>query len=155
MKNKSLKSIQFFKVLFLVGGLVFVSCSTKNKKSSAVIDTDKLEGVWEQTNYFRLSGTDTILKDDTKVQHKIYLDGYFMWNSEAREDMKEWHGYGSYTLKNDTLIETLTSMSIPLRDYTYVFPIVVEIKDGSLKQTIHYKENDINFQNIEIYKKVN
>ncbi|MCG1036062.1 hypothetical protein [Polaribacter sargassicola] len=137
------------KTVFLSSLLVFVSCNNKEGKK------DKLEGVWEQTNFFRLKEKDTILKDNSKIQHKIYLDGFLIWNSDAGKDSVEWHAYGTYNLKKDTLIETLTSMSIPLQGYNSIYPIVIEVSDSSLKQTINYKENDINYQNIEIYKKLN
>ena len=129
--------------------LLFVSCNNKESKK------DKLKGVWEQTNFFRLKEKDTILKDNSKIQHKIYLDGFLIWNSNAGKDSLEWHGYGTYKLKNDTLIETLTSMSLPLKGYHSIYPIVIETTENSLKQIINYKENNLNYQNIEIYKKLN
>lgn len=137
------------KSVLLLALLLCISCnSTMDKK-------DKLEGVWKQTNFFRLKEKDTILKDNSKTQHKIYLDGFFIWNSDADKDSVEWHGYGTYTFKNDTLVETLTSMSLPLKGYHSVYPIIIETTNKSLKQIISYQENNINYQNIEIYQKLN
>lgn len=153
MKYSASNYIQYFNILLLV--LLFVSCNNKKENTAITEQKSNLEGVWEQTNFFRLADNDTILKDNSKIQHKIYLDGYLIWNSNAGTDSLEWHGYGTYTFKNDTLVETLTSMSIPLRGYHSIYPIIIETKDDVLKQIIHYKENDVNYQNIELYKKLN
>lgn len=153
MKYSASNYKQFFTILLLV--LLFVSCNNKKENTAITEQKSNLEGVWEQTNFFRLADNDTILKDNSKIQHKIYLDGYLIWNSNAGTDSLEWHGYGTYTFKNDTLVETLTSMSIPLRGYHSIYPIIIETKDDVLKQIIHYKENDVNYQNIELYKKLN
>jgi len=154
MPNLNFKNTTIFKLLMVSGFLLFISCDNKIKKIT-LLKKDKLEGVWEQTNYFRLKGNDTILKDASKKQHKMYLDGYLIWNSDAGLDGLEWHGYGTYTLKNDTLVETLTSMSIPLRGYHAIYPIIIETKGNSLKQIIHYQKDNLEYQNIEIYKKLN
>ena len=58
---------------------------------------------------------DTIYADDVGVQHKIYFDGYVMWTADPGTDSSEWHGYGTYQLSNDTLVEKLLSMSLPLK----------------------------------------
>lgn len=154
MKKLNINSIQIFKLLFFLGLLISTTSCTNKNTITPSLET-KLEGVWKQTNFFRLANNDTILKNNSKVQHKIYLDGYLMWTSDAGTDNLEWHGYGTYTVKNDTLVETLTSMSIPLKEYTSIYPIIIEKTGNSLKQIIHYQENNINYQNIEIYKKLN
>jgi len=46
-------------------------------------------------------------------------------------------------------------MSIPLQGYHSIYPIVVKVTDSTFKQIINYQENDINYQNIEVYKKLN
>ncbi|WP_405608063.1 hypothetical protein [Polaribacter sp. Asnod1-A03] len=149
MKNSHFNIVKIFKIIFFLGLTIFISCNSKVDKK------DPLEGVWEQTNFFRLKEKDTILKDNSKIQHKIYLDGFLIWNSDAAKDSVEWHAYGTYKLKNDTLVETLTSMSLPLKGYHSIYPIVIETTDTSFKQIINYQENGVNYQNIEVYKKLN
>ncbi|MCK4699157.1 MAG: hypothetical protein KAT38_02435, partial [Bacteroidales bacterium] len=116
---------------------------------------DPMEGVWEQTNYYFLANGDTIFTSDTRVQHKIYLDGYVMWTADPAPDSSEWHGYGTYTYKYDTLTETLISMSIPVRSDNNIYSIPVDLGKNSFKQVIEWENNDTIYQNIEVYKKLN
>ncbi|WP_281990087.1 hypothetical protein [Aquimarina aggregata] len=157
MKSTSFITIRILRYLVLFFWFTFMHCSCKQKSEHTSIHKtiDPLEGVWKQTNFYRLSNSDTIISDSTKVQHKIYLDGYVMWTSNATIDSLEWHGYGTYTYKSDTLTETLTSMSIPLRAYTNIYPIKIDLsKEDVLKQIIQYKNNDTIYQNIELYRRL-
>ena len=81
-----------------------------------VRSVDPIEGVWELTGHYWVLDDDTIYADEIGVQHKIYFDGYVMWTSDPAPDSSEWHGYGTYRLSNDTLIEKLSSMSLPMKE---------------------------------------
>ena len=122
MKTTGLKSICLPKrgtLLFLL----FPLCIACNQQSDEGIfneqnqDVDLIEGVWELTNQFWVKDGDTLLlgPDEIPVKHKIYLDGYVIWTNEPSFDSLEWHGYGTYRLTNDTLIEKLVSMSLPMK----------------------------------------
>ena len=59
---------------------------------------------------------DTLYADPTDgLLHKIYFDGYVMWTSDPAADSSEWHAYGTYQLNNNTLVEKLSSMSLPMK----------------------------------------
>ncbi len=160
MKKTDFLNISIFKYLFLVFS-VFLICIACNQKTDTTASNetieliDPMEGVWEQTNFYRLANGDTIFTSDNSVQHKIYLDGYVMWTSDPAPDSSEWHGYGTYTYKNDTLTETLISMSIPMRSDNNTFSIMVDLGENSFKQIIEFENNDTIYQNIEVYKKLN
>jgi hypothetical protein len=98
---------------------------------------------------------DTLVTIDTLVQHKIFLDGYVMWTRNPAIDSSEWHGYGTYTYKNDTLTETLSSMSLTMRSDDNIYSILVELGENSFKQLSEIEYNDTIYQNIEVYKKLN
>lgn len=146
MKNIIISKFIFsvFTICFVLLSFMTVSCTS-----------NKIDGVWKQTAYYKLANNDTIQKNFSKIQHKIYLDGYVMWNSDAGSDNIDWHGYGKYSIKKDTIIESLISMSVSLKGYTTVFPITYKINNNTLKQIIHYTDKNINYQNIEIYQKIN
>jgi len=94
------------------------ACTQQSKKDAASQDArvaDPIEGVWEMTNTYWVLDDDTIYADEVGVQHKIYFDGYYMWTADPASDSSEWHGFGTYQLSNDTLIEKLSSMSLPMK----------------------------------------
>lgn len=160
MNKTDFLNISIFKYFFFVFSL-FLICIGCNQKTDTTASNetieliDPMEGVWEQTNYYQLVNGDTIFTTDNRVQHKIYLDGYVMWTSDPASDSSEWHGYGTYTYKNDTLTETLISMSIPMRSDNNIYSIPVDLGKNSFKQVIESENNDTIYQNIEVYKKLN
>ena len=100
---------------------------------------DPLEGVWELTSLYWVQDDDTIYADEVGVQHKIYLDGFVMWTADPLTDSSEWHGYGTYRLSNDTLIEKLLSMSLPMK-----------LAMGSEDEVMLKIEYDLNFYKQEM-----
>jgi len=95
-----------------------ISCNLQSNEGASdqdVLTVDPVEGVWELSNRYWVMEDDTIYADEVGVQHKIYLDGFVMWTADPSPDSSEWHGYGTYQLSNDTLIEKLLSMSLPLK----------------------------------------
>ena len=151
MKNKApIKGYILANLLFLL--LVCISCnSTINKKVNKL---KPMEGVWELSEFYHLANGDTIIMDTTKVQHKLYLDGHVIWNTDPAPDASEWHGYGIYTYKNDTIIEILTSMSKTMKSAINKYIIPIERGNKWYKQVNTYKNNDTIYQNIEVYKKL-
>lgn len=95
-----------------------IACVQQTEEGTSTTDirsVDPIEGVWELTGRYWVLDDDTIYADEIGVQHKIYFDGYVMWNSDPGPDSSEWHGYGTYEFSNNTLIEKLLSMSLPLK----------------------------------------
>jgi hypothetical protein len=50
-----------------------------------------MDGVWKLSAFYRLAGKDTLIRDTTKIQHKIYLNGHVIWNVNPGADGLEWH----------------------------------------------------------------
>ncbi|MFW2376834.1 MAG: hypothetical protein ACN4ES_09810 [Cellulophaga baltica] len=146
-------------ILFTFAGtlLLCISCNTSNKDKEITppVDVDPIEGVWELSHFYHLANGDTLITDTSKVQHKIYLDGHVIWNTSPAEDASEWHGYGTYTFKNDTITEVLTSMSYSMKSDINTYIIPIERTKNSYKQVNTYSHNDTVFHNIEIYKRIN
>lgn len=123
MKTKRFKGycqpgrLIFLSLLFLL----FIACNQKSNEgihNEESPEVDPMEGVWKLKDQYWVKDGDTLLlgPDEIPVKHKIYLDGYVIWTTEASYDSLEWHGFGTYTLTNKTLIEKLVSMSIPMKD---------------------------------------
>ena len=106
-------------VLLIITLFAFnIACNQQADEGASDQDAravDPVEGVWELSNRYWVMEDDTIYADEVGVQHKIYLDGFVMWTADPSPDSSEWHGYGTYQLSNDTLIEKLLSMSLPLK----------------------------------------
>ena len=132
---------------------LLISCDIdkKNKKTEKY---GPLEGVWKLSEFYTLANSDTILKNFTKIQHKIYLNGHVIWNTDPDENGIDWSGYGKYTFKNDTITEILTSMSTSMKSDINTYIIPIDFKGNSYKQVNTYIKNDTVFKNIEVYKKI-
>jgi hypothetical protein len=154
MKNPISPDIRILRNFFLVSAvfLIFVACNEITKPK------DQINGVWETTHVYVLANGDTVYSSDTDVIHKIYLDGYVMWTANPASDSSEWYGYGTYKLKNDTIIENLLSMSLPMKaqtDSKGEFIIKFNYDENNFKQEIRSKSNDTVYQQIEVYKRLN
>jgi hypothetical protein len=138
-----------------------IACNQQSDEGASVKDVrsvDPVEGVWELTNHYWILDDDTIYADEIGVQHKIYFDGYVMWTSDPATDSSEWHGYGTYRLNNDTLIEKLSSMSLPMKVLMGSEDEVMLKIDYDLnfnKQAAEQVFRDTVYQSIEEWKKLN
>ncbi|MGJ8738540.1 hypothetical protein [Zobellia laminariae] len=148
----NLKSIVFASTFLLT--IICLSCNATGNLEK-VSNSSAIDGVWELSHFYNLGNRDTLSVDTSKVQHKIYLDGHVIWNTDPAADASEWHGYGTYTFKNDTITETLTSMSKSMLSDVNTYVIPIERSNNTYKQVNTYERNDTIFQNIEIYKKLN
>jgi len=151
-KKASLKNNIFANSFLLL--LICISCNSKTTDKE-IKKLNPIEGVWELSHFYHLANGDTLITDTSKVQHKIYLNGYVIWNTDPAPDASEWHGYGTYTYKNDTITEILTSMSKSMKSDVNKYIIPIEHNKDSYKQVNTYKKNDTIYHNIEIYKKLN
>ncbi|WP_405293529.1 hypothetical protein [Algibacter sp. Ld11] len=153
MKNNATTTNRVFKKLSYLILISLISMSCNSRTNEKKIET--MEGVWELSEFYHLANGDTLLIDTTKVQHKIYLDGHVIWNTDPAQDASEWHGYGTYTFQNDTIIEQLISMSKSMKSDINTYIIPIERINNSYKQVNTYTNNDTVYHNIEIFKKIN
>lgn len=141
------------KFLFLSLAIVlFASCNTQDNGKNQ--NQDPLQGVWKLDAFYTLANADTIVKNYNKVQHKMYLNGYLIWNADTDENGVDWSGYGTYSFKNDTITETLTSTSKSMKSDVNTYVIPIDFNVNSYKQVNTYYRNDTIFKNIEIFKKI-
>ncbi len=153
-----------YAVFFVLSITLFTFCiacnqqsdeGTSNQDARAV---DPVEGVWELSSQYWVQDDDTIYADYIGVQQKIFFDGYVMWTADPAPDSSEWHGYGTYQLSNDTLIETLSSMSLAMKEFNnsrveFVFTIEYEL--NFFKQEMPQLFRDTIYQVVEEWKRLN
>jgi hypothetical protein len=147
--------VSTFLLLFI---LACNQTSTHSSPSEDAKNIDPFEGVWELTHQYWTTEWDTFYADTLIMQHKIYLDGYVMWTADPAPDSTDWHGYGTYRLSNDTIIETLLSMSLPMRQNMNpgedaILKVVYD--ENHFKQAIQGVFNDTVFYAIEEWKRIN
>ena len=150
-----MKNNKFLINIIIVNTLlsILISCDS-NKQNIKTEKYGPLEGVWKLSEFYTLANGDTILKDFTKVQHKIYLNGHVIWNTDPDKDGVDWSGYGNYSFKNDTITEILTSMSVSMKSDVNTYVIPIDFKGNSYKQVNTYIKNDTIYKNVEVYKKI-
>lgn len=154
-----------YATLILVAIVLFTFCIACNQPSDAgassknIRSVDPVEGVWELSSRYWYLDDDTLYADPTiGLRHKIYFDGYVMWTADPGPDSSEWHGYGTYRLSNDTLIETLSSMSLPMKeanDLEDEFVLKIEYDHNFLKQEMPTRHRDTIYQYVEEWKRLN
>ncbi len=154
VKHSLTRNLFFVFLIFLMT----IACNQQTETTPSPETNSPVEGVWEMTNHFYLLEGDTVyVIEDELTQHKVYLDGYVMWTSDPAPDSTEWHGFGIYELRNDTIIEKLLTMSLPM--YSMMEPgeeviLKVEYDENSFKQSMDQVWQDTVYQNIEVYKRL-
>jgi len=143
---------------------LFVICIACNQPTDAGTTSyelrvpDPIEGVWEISSRYWYLDDDTLYADPTSIlQHKIYYDGYVMWTSDPGPDSSEWHGYGTYKFNNNTLIETLSSMSLAMKEAfngKAEFVLKTELDNNFLKQEMPVPMRDTTYQLVEEWKRL-
>lgn len=155
---------RYYATLLLVAIVLFTFCIACNQQSDEGASSnnirvvDPVEGVWERTNHYWVLDDDTIYADEVGVQHKIYFDGYVMWTADPGTDSSEWHGYGTYRLSNDTLIEKLSSMSLPMKvamGSEDEVMLKIEYDKNFFKQEMDQVFRDTIYLAVEEWKKLN
>lgn len=173
LKTTECKSNCLLKRIFLLF-MLFSLCIACNQKSDEAMemsvsvlpfnennqDVDPIEGVWKLTNQYWVKDGDTLWLGPVEipVKHKIYLDGYVIWTNKPSSDSVEWHGYGTYRLSNDKLIEKLVSMSLPMKAELGTEDEVnyqIEIEKDFCKQTTNRLHRGTTYLSVEEWKKLN
>lgn len=88
--------------------LAFILLSASIKKEGSGFHS--IEGTWELTGFYNYDGTeitDTVPASDGYRQIKMYYNGRVMWSRYVPKDKTARFGYGSYSITQDELIETL------------------------------------------------
>lgn len=97
---------------------------------------------------------DTVWEAPEQDAHKLYLDGYVMWNSEPDPDSGEWYGFGTYELRGDTIIERLSTMSYSMQemmDFGEDAVLVVEFDEHNFMQHGEWTWRDTVYRGYELY----
>ena len=139
----------------LIIPLAVLFCFACKPKSTTTADS--IQGVWQNTKSYELRNNDT-LYDEGRNEHKIYYKGYVMWTAEPKDSNEE-HGFGTYTFKNDTLKETLSIYSIPMKIAikemgTNEFVLKIDLKENSFMQAYSYVSNATTHYRQEHYKRL-
>jgi hypothetical protein len=158
MKKHNYAALFLLTITLLSFSIACNQPSDAGTTNSDVRDADAIEGVWKLTNSYWILDDDTIYADNIGVQHKIYFDGYVMWTSDPAPDSSEWHGYGTYQLSNDKLIETLSSMSLSMKEANgseSEFEFKIEYDLNFFKQEIESAFRDTLYNYVEEWRRVN
>lgn len=123
--------------LILLGcllSLIFSCNKIKEEKAELTINTAKaesfsLKGTWERLSYYNyVDGKvqDTFITTDDNRHIKVFTDSKVMWCRFIPSDSSDWFGYGSYSIKGNTLTEVLDygskTMSVHIaNDSAFVF----------------------------------
>lgn len=154
----------YYAAILIVAIALFSFCIACNQQADegntgyVIQMPDPIEGVWELTSRYWVLDDDTIYADYVAVNHKIFFDGYVMWISDPAPDSSEWHGYGTYQLSNDTLIEKYSSLSLAMK--ALMGPIseslnVIEYDQDFYKQVQEHEFRDTIYLYTEEWKKLN
>lgn len=102
--------------------IVLFACNsdtTKNSDANKNLDASKtspeekpltLEGAWELVGFYNYIDNKVVDSFDTNTgyrQVKIYTPTKVMWSKHVPSDSTEWFGYGSYSINDRHLSETL------------------------------------------------
>lgn len=134
--------------------LVLFSASSPENTSSE----PSIEGTWEQVNQYIYDGLrviDTIESTEGYRQIKMFYNGKVMWTRFVPQDSVEWFGYGSYTVTDSTLTETLeygSASMMGIIDTARVFRFRLILKDNWYSQI--QTDSDGNPLFAENYKRV-
>jgi hypothetical protein len=110
-----------------------------------------LKGTWELTGFYNYK--DNMVVDSFKTssnsrQLKMYTDTKVMWCKHRPADSSEWFGYGTYSYKNDTLVEILDFGSMVMEE------VIAEKKQFKFElqlQPNHFQQIELDEDGNRIY----
>ncbi|MGJ8592612.1 MAG: hypothetical protein ACSHXF_08695 [Aquaticitalea sp.] len=103
-------------LLLLCCMILLVACKNdKNYDAYPVTDPNEpspitLEGAWELDGFYNYVNNKVVDSFNTREgyrQVKIYTPTKVMWSKHVPTDSTEWFGYGSYSIEENNLKETL------------------------------------------------
>ncbi|MEO6681216.1 MAG: hypothetical protein ABIN48_00185 [Ginsengibacter sp.] len=130
------------------------SILTEEYKRAGKNTTTPLDGVWKETNFYIVNGSDTVSKERT--QFKAFYNGYFMYGQYYLNDSTNHYttgmGYGTFKMESDHQIkETDLNSSyniVPGAIYTIEIEM---INENSYKQTLIQPDGS---KHIEVYQRL-
>lgn len=101
--------------ILLLTIVVVFSCKQETKEIIPHVEEDvktdlHLNGVWQLVSFYNYKDnkiTDTIAANPENPQIKIFLDNKVMWSRKEPKGDEEYFAYGSYSITDSTLVETL------------------------------------------------
>ena len=113
-----------------------------------------LDGVWELVKLYLVKGSDTTKQHET--QFKMFWQGHFMFIRRYPIDpvatkYKNGFGYGKFTLKNNTLDETIEMSG---QKALVNKNLTISVEQNTKEDTEKFNDPDTHQQTISIYKKI-
>lgn len=146
------------KKLFALFVLMLILISASDFKSEEKTSFHSIDGTWELKSFYNYDGenvTDTVMATDGYRQVKMYYNGKIMWSRYVPKDKIARFGYGSYTITNDELIETIEygdNEMMAALDTMRVFSFELKLADDTYSQISHDEEGNRTFS--ENYKRL-
>ena len=147
-----------FAITFLI--LATFGCKTESSKEKMEEKSinSPIHGVWKLVDLKIANNGDTttVVLNETK-QYKIYSEHFYMWNRQVPKDSAEWHGFGTYKINGDTIVETPEISSGPMQNFLDVsgmseFKLDIKLEKDHFRQIIYNPINDI--YNIQRYERI-
>ena len=93
--------------------LLCTSCQDQKEQTEqfeAEPENLTLEGAWEMVGFYNYDNNvivDSFNTQNGYKQVKMFTDNKVMWSKKMPSDSTDWFGYGSYILKDSTLLEIM------------------------------------------------
>lgn len=136
--------------------LILVSASSTNSVKENPMHT--IQGTWELESFYNYDGqqiTDTVPTTDGYKQIKMYYNGKIMWSRYVPKDKIGRFGYGSYSITDDQLIETIEygdNEMMAALDTMRIFTFELQLGDDRFSQISMDEEGNRTFS--ENYKRI-
>ena len=99
-----------------------------------------IQGTWELKNFYYYDNNiiiDTVGATDGYRQIKMYTKNRVMWTRYVPKDSVEWFGYGTYSVQQDKLIETLeygSESMMEVLDTLRIFSFELQLSQNEYSQ---------------------
>ncbi|MGO4911185.1 MULTISPECIES: hypothetical protein [unclassified Leeuwenhoekiella] len=99
-----------------------------------------IQGTWELKNFYYYDNNiiiDTVGATDGYRQIKMYTKNRVMWTRYVPKDSVEWFGYGTYSVQQDKLIETLeygSESMMEVLDTLRIFTFELQLSQNEYSQ---------------------
>ena len=136
--------------------LILVSAASMNSTIKNPMHT--IQGTWELESFYNYDGQqiiDTVPTTDGYRQVKMYYNGKIMWSRYVPVDKIGRFGYGSYSITDDQLIETIEygdNEMMAAMDTMRIFAFELQLSDDQFSQITLDEEGNRTFS--ENYKRI-